>query len=481
MGKKANEKGEQLNLALGARFVEALMESPSSEVRALATSPDAMKILDAVQYVMDEQSLPNFLHSAMCAMSLPVRRPKDEMAPIIRRDGNYSLIIQPLTRMEPVGPDGEFVPVTRGVPFGRHARLVLLFIMTEAVRTRSREIYLGKDFSAWLRRMGIMSTDSAGPKSSRSLVQEQVDRLMSCEWTMRWDERAAGEGRGKRKGVGKGATEVAMLKPEPEPISAFAVNDMKLVNQYAGMRTAEGSFISHFVLSQAFYDNLIEHSVPLNDRAIVALQKSATQLDLYTWLAYRLPRIEKGTEVRIKWTDLANHLGNETAELFKFRQTVRTAWETVSGVYQQARHSVDLGQLIIRLRYADPPTKRHMVIENPKAVAEPTVTNTRKARSGLLAFVDVLPGGGHSGQPDLPLPAADFDPAADSVRFPSTDHLKYACSRLYDIGCRHGSGNDVSIMAGAFRKKLGSELATLHGERLLNRWRQYCEKWPKPS
>src|SRR3546814_12307019 len=94
-----------------------------------------------------------FMHSALCAMSLPVKRPKDEFASVIRRDGNYTLIIRPLERMRMV--DGELVPVNLGVPFGAHARLVMLYIMTQSVKTKSREIFLGDSFSAWLRRMGM--------------------------------------------------------------------------------------------------------------------------------------------------------------------------------------------------------------------------------------------------------------------------------------------------------------------------------------
>src|SRR3546814_2693844 len=83
-------------------------------------------------------------------------------------------------------------------------------------------------------------------------------------------------------------------------------------------------------------------------------------MDLYTCLAYRLPRIPENEEVLIRWEDLQQHLGNESANIGKFRQTVRRAWETVSGVYQQARHSVNLDQRIVRLGYAEPPTDNHM-------------------------------------------------------------------------------------------------------------------------
>lgn len=136
--------------------------------------------------------------------------------------------------------------------------------------------------------------------------------------------------------------------------------------------------MSHFVLSEEFYNELLKHSVLFNERAIVALKDSATKLDLYTWLAYRLPRIPKGTEVRLSWHDLAKHLGNQSSTMTKFRQSVRAAWEEVSGVYQQARHSVDLSDLIIKLRHAEKPIKGMLLVQ----------ANEKKARNEAISLVE---------------------------------------------------------------------------------------------
>src|SRR3546814_5660869 len=89
---------------------------------------------------------------------------------------------------------------------------------------------------------------------------------------------------------------------------------------------------------------------------------------------------------------LQQHLGNESANIGKFRQTVRRAWETVSGVYQQARHSVNLDQRIVRLRYAEPPTDNHMhklgdgrieIVSANKELASADLGQTPKAFTGL--------------------------------------------------------------------------------------------------
>ncbi|WP_404478942.1 replication protein RepA [Novosphingobium sp. BL-52-GroH] len=453
--RKTGESDAQIMLPLGAQFVEALKYSPAAEVRALAETEDAQRIFDAVHFVMEEESLPNFMHSALCAMSLPVKAPKDQSAPVIRRDGNISLIIQPMERQEPIGPDGEFVAVNKGVPYGRHARLIMIYIMTEAVRTRTREIYLGSSFSSWLRRMGITNTSSGGKRGTRTSVQDQIDRILNCQWTIRWDDSVPASSKGKK-----------WQTAPAQQARAFAVNDMRIVNQYAGLRTGEGTFVSHFVLSEEFYGELLKHSVPFNERAIVALKDSATKLDLYTWLAYRLPRIPQGTEVRLSWADLAKHLGNQSNTMTKFRQSVRAAWEEVSGVYQQARHSVDVSDLIIRLRHAEKPTKGMLLLQGEGRGPRRQVSSTAE-ETGLLRVYS-------ADKPMLPKPAA-------AIRFPTSGALEFAEPELYRIGRDFGSNNSVTIMADAFRKLLGSELETLEGDALKDRWKRYVEKWPKPA
>src|SRR3546814_18460591 len=79
---------------------------------------------------------------------------------------------------------------------------------------------------------------------------------------------------------------------------------MRLANQYGGVSTSGREFVSRFVLSEDFFGNLMEHSVPMNERAFVALMRSPTQMDLYTWLAYRLPRLTENEEVLLRWEDL---------------------------------------------------------------------------------------------------------------------------------------------------------------------------------
>src|SRR3546814_1318551 len=55
--------------------------------------------------VQDEEPVPAFLHSALCAMSLPTKRPKDDTQPIVREDGKYALAINPRSEERRVGKE----------------------------------------------------------------------------------------------------------------------------------------------------------------------------------------------------------------------------------------------------------------------------------------------------------------------------------------------------------------------------------------
>jgi Plasmid encoded RepA protein len=309
--------GQQVHLAL-------VQHGPQAAV-AVAQEAGQPDLFARVSAVAGEAPSPSFLHSALCAMSLPVRRPRDEHAPIIRQDGQYTLVINPKPVVEVVA--GHQRLQSLGVPYGSLPRLVLIHIMTEAVRTKSRQIVLGKTFTDWMRRMGFR-TISYGPRGSATLIREQLDRLLACEWMIRWDNSPE---QGERE---------------------FGIKEIKLTNEYAGIDRRNGSFVREIHMTEGFFDHLREHAVPLNENAIRQIRDSATALDLYTWLAYRLPRINPKRPTAISWQQLAVHFGNDGKNIRKFRQTVRDAWERqVSAVYPEAK--ADFDTTVVRL-YASP-------------------------------------------------------------------------------------------------------------------------------
>jgi hypothetical protein len=318
---------------LGQQIHLALVHSGTVAAASLASAAGESDLFERVRAVAGEEPIPSFLHSALCAMSLPVRRPPDEFAPIMRQDGQYTLVINPKPRVELA--DGQTSLRSLGIPYGSLPRLILIHIMTEAVKSRSRHILLGRTFTEWMRRLGF-KTISYGPRGSATLIREQLDRLLACEWMIRWDS-----------GDAKGARE-------------FGIKEIKLTNEYVGIDGRSGGFQREIYMTEGFFEHLQLHAVPLNEVAIRQLRDSATALDLYTWLAYRLPRINPKRPATLSWEQLAVHFGNEGRNIRKFRQTVRDAWERqVSAVYPEAR--ADLSTTIIRLYASPAPLQQKLV------------------------------------------------------------------------------------------------------------------------
>ena len=65
------------------------------------------------------------------------------------------------------------------LPFGNLPRLLLAWLCSEAVRTGSRELVLGKSLSKFMRTLGINST-SGGNRGEQTRLRNQMNRLFSC-------------------------------------------------------------------------------------------------------------------------------------------------------------------------------------------------------------------------------------------------------------------------------------------------------------
>ena len=70
------------------------------------------------------------------------------------------------------------LPIPVDVPYGSRARLILIYLQTEALRTGCREVKFGRSLREWLRRPGI----SQGGKSIKE-VREQAERISRCRLT----------------------------------------------------------------------------------------------------------------------------------------------------------------------------------------------------------------------------------------------------------------------------------------------------------
>ena len=70
------------------------------------------------------------------------------------------------------------------LPYGNLPRLILAWICTEAVKTRSRELVLGKSLSKFMRTFGIYNT--GGKPQTR--LRNQMKRLFGCTVSMIYED-----------------------------------------------------------------------------------------------------------------------------------------------------------------------------------------------------------------------------------------------------------------------------------------------------
>src|SRR5271165_692315 len=206
----------------------------------------------AASYMGNEAGGIGFLYSGWCQSALPHKRLPDGQDWQVKTD-QIGLIVEAGSR---IGPSDKPIPL--GVPFGSRARLILIFLQSEALRTGSREVELGRSLRHWFGRMGI-------PCAGKNIaaVRDQAERISRCRLTFEY-----------RNGRRVGMTNHSIVE------SALFVDD--------GDDRQGGLFAETVMLSDGFFQQLKKHPVPLEEAAIKAISNNSQALDVYCWLAYRL-------------------------------------------------------------------------------------------------------------------------------------------------------------------------------------------------
>ena len=103
----------------------------------------------------------------------------------------------------------------------------------------------------------------------------------------------------------------------------------------------------------------MEHAVPLNEAAVAHLSHSSMALDVYTWLAQRLHRVDPGKSVPVAWASLYVQFGEGYHRMVDFRRFFKRILREVKAVYPQARFSTDERGMC--LRNSPPPVPRRLL------------------------------------------------------------------------------------------------------------------------
>jgi len=210
-----------------------------------------------------------FTHAVLCQVGLP--RSKVDGREFMRQSGAAWVNVQAGYLDEGRGP------VLQPIPYGVMPRLALAWVSTYAVRNHEREIPIGDSAAQFLELMG-MGDDGRRYASLR----KQMHALAAARLQLGF----------------KGRTY------NGQPVEQF---DAWLSDRNTKQRAL---WPGTMVLSEGYYNSLIESAVPLDNRALIALKGSALALDVYTWLAHRLHRIE-GKGLVLHWKALREQFAQE--------------------------------------------------------------------------------------------------------------------------------------------------------------------------
>src|SRR3954452_10300327 len=122
-----------------------ILQQGIEEARRQAISKHERNVVETAHQVLsDDAERMGFTYSGFALPSLPHKPLKEDTW---QREGhNLTLVLQ-------AGIDRNRKSI--GLPYGSYARFILLFLQSEAIRTGSREVELGRSMRMWLSSMNL--------------------------------------------------------------------------------------------------------------------------------------------------------------------------------------------------------------------------------------------------------------------------------------------------------------------------------------
>ena len=249
-----------------------------------------------------------FMARTMALCSLPRSNPGNRLR-YVRRNGPYTLVMS---------AGGLYK-----LPFGNLPRLILAWMCTEAVRTQSRELVLGRSLSEFMRSLDVYS--SSGGKHTR--LRNQMKRLFNTNVRLVYKD-------------AHGETSVSSSVADR---TAFWWNERKPDEPVL--------WESKIRLGEDFFNEILSHPVPIDMNTLTALKRSSLGLDLYLWLTYRMFTLKR--PLRLTWkqvycqfgADPAKASDNQTVQNFRYK--VLRELKKIKLAWPELNYSIGRGLLIL--------------------------------------------------------------------------------------------------------------------------------------
>ena len=248
-----------------------------------------------------------FMARTMALCSLPRTNPGNRKE-YVRRNGPYTLVMTS-------GFDNK-------LPYGNLPRLLLAWVSTEAVRTQSRELVLGRSLSEFMGKLGM---DSIG--GARTRLRNQIRRLFNAHVQLVYKD---------QHGEANVSSSVADR-------SEFWWNERK--------PDEPSLWESKIRLGEDFFNEIINHPVPLDLNTLMALTRCALGLDLYLWLTYRTFALRG--PLRLTWRQVYRQFGahpdkaSDKRTVLNFRRKVLRELKKIKLAWPELNYSTAPGVLIL--------------------------------------------------------------------------------------------------------------------------------------
>lgn len=221
-----------------------------------------------------------------------------------RTNGNVTLLIQ-----QGYKANGEGI----GHPYGTLPRLLLYWMTTEAVRTKTARLVLGDSLAAFMEELGLDSR-SKGPRSDRVRLEQQMRRLFAARISFE----------GSLQVDGAGAEMVEYMPIARRTVFWWSQKDP----------AQKALWESYVELDSEFFAAITANPVPVDLRALRALKRSPLALDLYSLLTYQAFRASKtGRPIYMTWRQMQAALGTSYASHTDLKKSIKLALTKIGAVY----------------------------------------------------------------------------------------------------------------------------------------------------
>jgi len=265
---------------------------------------------DLAEQTREEAGALGFMSRLLIMVNLPYRDPGKDCKNWWRKNGNVSINVS----------TGYKEQTSIGIPYGTYPRLLLAYLATQAVKTQSPEIYLGKSFGTFLRALDI----KYGGKQYKQL-QMQLKRTLgaSFAWTYETDERW----------------------------TRLNVQVSNYATLWWNPKTPEqGSLWESYIrLNTDFFNEIVRNAVPLDLRVLGTLKNSPLGLDLYMFIAWRTFKID--APVFISWDNLHGQLGTQHRELKEFTRECKKHIKRIQSICPTLKITFPKGRLCLYPSY----------------------------------------------------------------------------------------------------------------------------------